>query len=320
MRFTWRGIHLLAALLVVAPWPLVTSSGGRRATSCWSRRRRALARGFPWRRRDLPEQERRRSHRRRCPPPRFLAAHPEARREAVMPFLWTMIARQGQVYRKSRQGEPGQGGQRHELLLSRLQRDVHRLGRPADRQQREAPQPQRQRPRMAHTASRRSGARSPRSARGTCTRSSSTSSGADYTVNAGWMPLGGLFADAKSSPLLNKLMAVPSATGTTAATMSFTFQVRAGAPPPRQAAGLLRRARRHRRVRPRRADTTSTSGQLHDADADLEVALGRAPVAPPVPRHDDPDRDHRPRPGRPAAGLAEPRRRYAPAPKRSGSP
>ena len=56
----------------------------------------------------------------------FWRETPEARREALMPFLWSIVARQGQIFGNADKGSPAQGHQRQEFLLPRLQRAVHR--------------------------------------------------------------------------------------------------------------------------------------------------------------------------------------------------
>ena len=45
---------------------------------------------------------------------------PEARREALFPFFWKTIARQGQLYRQSRQGKYRPRQQWEEFFISRL--------------------------------------------------------------------------------------------------------------------------------------------------------------------------------------------------------
>ena len=235
----------------------------------------------------------------------FWRETPEARREALLPFLWSTVARQGQVFgnrdKKSlahvTNGKnfsyPGYNelftGSADPRIDSNAKRPnpnvsvlewLHR--KPAFRGE------------VAAVASwdlfpfilnvERSG----------------------LTVNAGWMPLGGPSLT-ESQALLNRLMSRSVRDWENSRNDVLTFQV----------------ALEHlRRDTPRvfyvgfgDTDEYAHGGRYdqylraaHDADAEPQDALGRAPGAPAVPRHDHADRDHRPRPRRPAAGLAEPRR------------
>ena len=135
---TMKSILRWTLLLAVGQAVTTASEGGlpgshnpqRRAGH---RRRRPLAGGFPRSRRDFAQRERWRRRRCRVASPRFLASHargPPRGPHAV--FLDRGRAARTDL-RQSRQGKPGQGRQRHELLLSRLQRAVHRCARPADR-------------------------------------------------------------------------------------------------------------------------------------------------------------------------------------------
>ncbi len=62
---------------------------------------------------------------------------PEARREALMPFLWSVVAKQGQIYGNKLKGSEAQRHQRNALQLPRLQRSPHRILRPTHRFERQ---------------------------------------------------------------------------------------------------------------------------------------------------------------------------------------
>ena len=84
-----------------------------------------------------------------------------AKREALMPFLWTIVAKEGQIYGNRDAGSVCAGHQRLQVLLPRLQRDRHRRARSAHRQERIRQEPQRVGLRVAQRL-----ARAPRPGRG----------------------------------------------------------------------------------------------------------------------------------------------------------
>ena len=116
---------------------------------------------------------------------RFWRETPAERRATLMPFIWSTIAKQGQIF-----GDPTRAAVAHvtnglkfsypgynEMLSGRR--------RPAHRQQRQGAQSQRHRARVAQRRARASRAASPRSARGTCSPSSSTPSRSGLPVGSG---------------------------------------------------------------------------------------------------------------------------------------
>ncbi len=70
---------------------------------------------------------------------------PAERRQVLMPFLWSAFATHGQIFGNRDLGSDSAGHQRPQLLLSRLQRNTHRLCRPARPLQRQHSQSQRHR-------------------------------------------------------------------------------------------------------------------------------------------------------------------------------
>jgi len=160
--------------------------GGRRATSCWSRptalRWQEVFRGAEaslLNKQDggVADVE---SLRRE-----FWRGHPRARREALLPFLWTTVARQGQLFGNAI-GGAWPGRQWQELLLSGYNEMLTAhptLGSTA----RQTSQPQRQRPGVAQPQ-----AGLPRQGRRVCSWDvfpyilNVQRSG--LPVNAGWVP------------------------------------------------------------------------------------------------------------------------------------
>ena len=66
----------------------------------------------------------------------------EARREALLPFIWTTVAQDRPSLRRPFAECPRDADQRPEVLVSRLQRDLLRLRRPADRLERQEAEPE----------------------------------------------------------------------------------------------------------------------------------------------------------------------------------
>ena len=75
---------------------------------------------------------------------RFAGTTPEERRAKLLPFIWTVVAKNGQVF-----GDPSKGSDARVTNGMRFSyRDPFRLSRSAHRQQRSKAQPERHRPRM----------------------------------------------------------------------------------------------------------------------------------------------------------------------------
>ena len=114
---------------------------------------------------------------------------PEARREALMPFLWTVVAKQGQIYGNQAKGSVAQVTNGMNFSYPGLQRDAVRLCRSAHRQQRQEPQPERDRVRMAQPQAAIRRQDGGRRRAGTCFRISSTAQRCGFPVNSAYDPL-----------------------------------------------------------------------------------------------------------------------------------